>query len=545
MFGVVPAAFAQERTAQEDTPHERTAQEDASDTADDMLPEEQREELRLGFAQLTTEDVPAEFGYIARSLPLVLLNEFEDIPERVRTSGELRAVALTLLEDARDEVSGEIAGLVEERDELLFQSSGNGQSSGGGRESERVRINQELGEARELLEVLQGTSPERVARRLDTRMPLTTIRHSNERPLFPEDARPGGDRSDAGQSGGDRSDADGSDADGSDGAQSGEDVDLLVGGTMRYEDGYLSLDLVLLHESVTDAAGGLSTGEYRRPGGDMGPYVAREPLATTIVRPEDALDELEELQPDITSGILNRPFSRLQVDVEPPSASVSLNGSLAGFGSVSLPYLEPDRYELVVTAAGYGEQVREVELNESESAQMSVDLSPLPAERVTIRSEPEGADLYVGSEWVGRTPVTMDRPPGPRTAELSREGFRESRFVLEDRGPDSLSRVLAPDSVDLADELRDRRQGFYRSLGWLAVSLPAPLILSGIWQNRVDYFLDRQQSMSISEQERFVSTVNIIDGVRWGGVALSAGLLVNSIVQAVRYIRASRYYHVE
>lgn len=494
LFGGVPAAVAQES-------HEYAGE--------DELPSEQREELRLGFAQLETENVPGEFRYIARSLPLAMLNEFEGIPERVRTAGELDAVAERLLEDARGEASELIASLVDERDELLFESSDEQ------REAERARINEELAEAREHLRRLRATPSEAVVRQLDTRMPLRTVRNSDEQPLYAYDEKPG------------------------------EDVDLLVGGRMRYEDEYLSIELSLLLRTVSDAAAGLTAGRNTRMAGEREDYVGRRRLASTIVRPADALNELDELRDDIISGILNRPFSRLQVDVEQPAASVSLDGGLAGFGTVSLPYLEPDEYELVVTAAGYEEEVREVELAESETVRMTVDLSPLPADRVTVNSEPEGANLYVGSEWIGRTPVTIDRPVGPRTAELRRDGFERARFVLEDRGPESLNRVLAPDSVDLTTELRDRREGFYRSLGWLAVSLPLPLILSGIWQNRADYFLDRQPNISTEEQQRFIAATSIVDGARWGGVALSGGLLINSIVQAVRYIRASRYYHFE
>ncbi len=457
----------------------------------DEYPEEEREYLRLGFSEFSAGAVPGEYRYLARSLPLVLVESLADIPERRRSPEELRAAAEEALDRLESETVSRIADLVDERDELLFTETGEE------REQERSRINEELASLRDLLAAVRATEAVSVAETLSDRLPLEVVRESEEQPLFVdgeplEEARR-------------------------------HELDLLLGGRMRYDDGYLFVEF----ELAVAATGEIQT------------------TASTLVRPEDAFDEIEPLLPRITASLLNRDFAVLTIETDEPRAAISLDGSVFGFGSVRLRYLEPGTYELRAGAAGYRDYTDDIEIDASEERKITIELDPVERTEVTVDSDPPGAELYVGGEWRGRTPLTIERPIGPRSAELRLEDHAASRFVLEPRGPDRISRVLAPDTVDLSTELRDRREGFYRSLGWFAVSVPVPLILSGIWQNRVDYLVDNQAAMSVDEQERFIRTTNTIDLVRWGGVAVSGGLLVNSVIQLVRYIRASQYYHFD
>lgn len=457
----------------------------------DEYPEEDRDVLRLGFAEFAADAVPAEYRYLARGLPLVLVESLSDIPERRRSREELIAAATEALDGLESETVARISDLVGERDELLFKETGEK------RDRERTRIDGELSSQRELLRAVRSTDAEAVAEELSERIRLEVIREGDEQPLFG-----GGAPAERAQE---------------------HDLDLLLGGRMHYDDGYLFIEFEL-HIAAT---------------GEL------EVTASTLVRPEDAFEEIEPLLPQITGGLLNRDFAVLEIDTDQPRAAISLDGAVVGFGSVRLRYLEPGSYDVRASAAGYRDHSDRIEIAASQERRIEIGLEATDRPAVTVESDPPGADLYVGGEWRGRTPVTIERPVGPRSAELLLEDHAVSRFVLEPRGEDRIGRVLAPDTVDLSTELRDRREGFYRSLGWFAVSVPVPLILSGIWQSRADFYLDNYEAMTVDEQERFIRTTNTIDLVRWGGVAVSGGLLINSVVQLVRYIRASQYYHFD
>lgn len=458
---------------------------------DDEFPEEPDEPMSLGFAEFSVSGVPDDYRYLARSIPLSLLYELEDIPERMRSADEVAAAARTLLDDLAEELSQEVADLVSERDELLFSESADT------RRERRAELSESLADLRRKLASVRATSPESLADRLSAVRNVQVSRRDEEPSLY--------DPGDAADTAAD------------------SEVDLLLGGNLRWDDGYLVLSITL----------------YRAADDRL------ETLVQTLVRPEDVSDELEVILPELVEALLNRPYGELVVESSESTATITLDGEIVGFGAVHLRYLEPGDYRIRAAAAGFEDVEEAAEVRASDRIELSLELPKRDVEQVTIDSDPEGADLYVGGEWMGRTPVTIDRPIGPRSAELRREQYQASRFVLEDRGDSRISRTLAPADIDLSQELRDRRSGFYRSLGWLAVSIPAPLILSGVWQNRADYFMANRDSMSVEEQERFLRDTTIVDGLRWGGVAVSGGLLINSVVQAVRYIRASQYYHFD
>lgn len=457
------------------------------------LPVEERDRLLLGFAEFSAETVPAEYRYLAQSIPLKLSEELADIPERVRTPEEIRGFALELRDAREVDLSESIASRVEERDTLIFASPGTD------RGAERSRIDEELTALRSELARLRVTPVEAIMAGMSPRLPLEIAGTEAESSLFPSDFPSDGDTS------------------------GGSDTDYLIGGSLEWDDEYLIVRVSLMFRSTQE----------------------RVQIARTIARPEDALEDIDALLPQIVAALLNRPFARLDIVANEPSASLTVDGELVGFGSTALRYLEPGRYSVRAAAAGFRDAERQVTLLDGQRLDVELELGELDRISVRIDSDPQGADLYIGSEWAGRTPLTIDRPIGPRSAELRLEDYHPSRFVLQPRGGDELSRRLAPAEIDLSRELRDRREGFYRSLGWFAVSVPIPLILSGVWQNRADFYTTQGETLSAGEQQRFLRDTAIIDGLRWGGVAFSGGLLINSIVQAVRYIRASRYYHFE
>lgn len=55
----------------------------------------------------------------------------------------------------------------------------------------------------------------------------------------------------------------------------------------------------------------------------------------------------------------------------------------------------------------------------------SVDRSGQPPAKVTVRSEPDGADVYLGANFVGSTPATLELPPGFYKVSLRLSGYRD------------------------------------------------------------------------------------------------------------------------
>lgn len=446
----------------------------------DDLPGDDREHLSVAFAALALDGVPPEYQYVALSLPRLLQERLVEAPERVQDRSERDAYATVLIHDAVASIEADISSRIAARDELLFDRS----------EDAPQRLDEIAGEIRELRErrdALLATRPGDIE--IQDRVPLR----------FEEEQIP------------DRGLPDGGDP---------PDVDLLISGRLGYDDGYLVVRLGLYRSVTQDSL----------------------MLPSLLLRPEDVNDEVEPLAQQLARLLLGRDFASLTVESGSTDAAVFVNGALSGFGRVTLPYADPGVYDIRVTSPGYRDFETELRLDTGEQRDVGAVLERSTREPLRIVSEPAGADLYLGAEYVGQTPFTLDRPAGPRTAELRREGFQPQRFVVNTSGPSERVVTLVEVDRDPRQELIDRREGFYRSLGWFALSVPVPLMLGGVFRSEVAYILGNQAipPEEVRQRGEYLATIQTAQAA---GVVVSGGLLINSFVQLARYIQAGRYYH--
>lgn len=443
-------------------------------------PVDERPHLRLSFSPLEIATVPSEFQYLAFSIPRLLREGVGNIPDRTQDPDEIRAYAEDLIARAVTDREAAIRSRVTTRDNLLFDRSARA-------DGRRQELNREIADLHAERLFLLSLSP-------------ADLQVQETLPLSRADAP-------AGVQGFPVEDVE-------------ADVDLIVSGILDFEDGYVVLRLGL-YRSVTDDA---------------------IMLPAILVRPEDVNNEVPALADRVARLVLGRESASLTVDPERSDAAVFVNGELRGFGRVVLPYVRPGQYSVRVTAPGTREFRTSISLEPRAAQELRPHLLSVERPPVEIRTEPPGADVFVGARFVGQTPITLERPVGPRTAELRQEGFRTRRFVLDTGGESELLFRLQTDDRDPRDVLVERREGFYTALGWFAVSVPVPLMLGGIFQSEVSYIVG---NASIPQEDRvqrgeFLRTVQTAQAI---GVAVSGGLLVNSIVQLARYIQAGRYYH--
>ncbi len=74
----------------------------------------------------------------------------------------------------------------------------------------------------------------------------------------------------------------------------------------------------------------------------------------------------------------------------------------------------------------------------------SVDRSGQPPAKVTVVSEPDGADVYLDGTFVGSTPATLELPPGDYRVSVQLSGYQEWKRAL---------RVLSGSEVTLRPRL--------------------------------------------------------------------------------------------
>ncbi len=160
----------------------------------------------------------------------------------------------------------------------------------------------------------------------------------------------------------------------------------------------------------------------------------------------------------------------LEVRSDPPDAAVFVDGGYLGRTPL-VATVEAGRHRLLVKKSGYQPYEVSVRLNPGERVQVYARL--LPAEqkgRLSVRSDPEGARVYLNDEYRGRTPLVLELRPGVYDLRLTLPGYGEYRERVR-VNPNETTYVfarLAPEKARLEVRTNVRARIFLDGyeLGW-------------------------------------------------------------------------------
>jgi hypothetical protein len=140
---------------------------------------------------------------------------------------------------------------------------------------------------------------------------------------------------------------------------------------------------------------------------------------------------LAQLQMDLAPP--DRPRAALKVQSTVPNAEVFVDGSSLGRAPVDRNDLDPGKHYIVVHRDGYTDFKREVILIEGQPVALVADLSATGAVRVL--STPEGAEVRIDGELVGKTPVSRDQiPSGDHIIEFRLKGCFDHKETMKVEG---------------------------------------------------------------------------------------------------------------
>jgi len=129
----------------------------------------------------------------------------------------------------------------------------------------------------------------------------------------------------------------------------------------------------------------------------------------------------------------DRPHGGLKVQSAVPNAEVFVDGSSLGRAPIDRSDLDPGKHFVVVHKDGYTDFKREVILIENQAVALVADLSATGSMR--ILSTPEGADVRVDGELVGKTPVTHDGVgTGDHVVEFKLKGYYDHKETMKIEG---------------------------------------------------------------------------------------------------------------
>lgn len=128
----------------------------------------------------------------------------------------------------------------------------------------------------------------------------------------------------------------------------------------------------------------------------------------------------------------DRPHGGLKVQSTIPNAEVFLDGSSLGRAPVDRNDLDPGKHYVSVHRDGYTDFKREIMLVENQAVTLVADLSATGSLR--ILSTPEGAEVRLDGELIGRTPVVHDAAAGDHVVEFRLKGYFDHKETMKADG---------------------------------------------------------------------------------------------------------------
>ena len=447
------------------------------------IPADQAQDYVIGLSTLRGLGLSPGNEYLTSSIPLLLVERIEAMESHVFSSEEQTAYRRHILEEAVREEARKLTGLRGDRDELLFSPL-----SRRARREREAALDAEIEEVELRIRALRALPPEAVALAPGKPVQIVTGTRGGrllEAPLYSPLylARQ-------------------------------EGIDLLVWGLIEEVDDYLYLELHAYHA------------------------VLRQELYSyrNAVRLEAVAGLIEEAARGLAAVILGRPWAALTVAAEPQEARLYLDGRYIGQGFAELDYLEPGAVELSGRLRGYSEELVSVVLAAGERAEENLILSPAAGEKILLISDPPLAEVYEGSEWRGITPLILSRPADQQRLLLRQDGFIDFSIYLGEDTADTLSVSLTPDTVEPSSLQSQRRDKFYASLGLFVLSLPIPYLC---YSYAADYAYAYDQASLPETREKLMSANRSFYNAYWAGLAVSASLFVNMMVNLIHYIRSA------
>jgi len=449
---------------------------------DSLRTRDEREEWRVGIALFEGRDLSEAAASITETVPLLIRDDVADIAQHKASAAETYAYQRYLRNKAVIAAGRELDTAIAERDRM----------AAGPNLAERREA---VARARENLTKVEAVSPASIP--VATERPVRLVADGDG--LLTLEGSP---QHTAVQ----------------------EDLDVLIHGSARDLNGFVEIEVAVYSR-------------FRKE---------RAFSDTVITRPAAAYRATRDLRDRIIAEVLGRPWASLTVSTPNENASIYVDGRFVGIGEARLSRTHPGIRTLQLRLPGGQSHVESVELEAFEVREINVALETQGSGELSLRSTPEGASVYVGSQWRGRTPLTIQRPFEPVPYRLVLDGYNDAFGFVGPETAGPIDQDLVPDVVDQAALVEERRDSFYGAFGAFVLSVPVPIILNGLYQGVLSLFPpdgSNNPRLTSEENTRLARLGTAYFYASRGGMFVSAGLFANLAIQLGRYVDASRYKH--
>lgn len=249
-------------------------------------------------------------------------------------------------------------------------------------------------------------------------------------------------------------------------------------------------------------------------------------------------EALEKNVNDLITIILGSPWSKLSVVSDNKEADIYLDSSYIGTSAVRNYITTPGHHIIAVKGEGIAEKNLDVFLREKEENIINIETEYQEEKLLAINSIPQGADVYYDSLWSGKTPFLVNGLSGEII--LRKEGYRDSRFFLDEVPGNFVELKLSPDIFSGDKYLETKRNSFYRNLSMFVLSVPVPFFMFAVLNDYSDAYNNSVSSAANPEEtERLRKLTNFSYYGYYGSLFLTISLFINTIFHLNDYIKAA------
>ncbi len=170
--------------------------------------------------------------------------------------------------------------------------------------------------------------------------------------------------------------------------------------------------------------------------------------------------------------VLGRPWASLFLETFPLSATIAFNDGANGVGIINRIYIDPATYLVRLNAPGFIAEEVEVILQPNEEASFSLRMQTDIASPVVLQSFPSGADVYLSSEWKGKTPLLLENAGVSEPFVVRKDNFSDYYGSIEDIENSILNFELHSSRFVNEDLFELKRKDMYNSITMLVVGVP-------------------------------------------------------------------------
>jgi hypothetical protein len=246
----------------------------------------------------------------------------------------------------------------------------------------------------------------------------------------------------------------------------------------------------------------------------------------------------ERIASQIVRIVMGREWALLSIEVSPEAADIYIDGEYWGAGKVNRVIIEPGTHIVDVVSEQYTDRRIEYYVEKSKENELFIELEKADTEAVRINSLPFGADVYEGSTWVGKTPVSIPRTENLKRLLIKAPMFATEKLTLSPDSPGEIFLRLSPFAMDTKRYIEKKRDEFYRAAGFFVLTFPLPFFLYSMSEDFASGYVIASQSNDTEGMAKNLQRSAVAYHSYIGSLVVVTSMLINTVVNLAEYIIA-------